>query len=98
MPTRASKPGKRRSDDDGIGSALRAVEQAIGGKLAGDVVRSVTAEAKAQPGKNPAAVALSRLGASKGGKARAEKLSDRRRKEIAKKAAAARWGGRPKET
>lgn len=42
--------------------------------------------------KNPAAVALSMLGASKGGKARAESLSPRRRKMIAKKAAEARWG------
>jgi hypothetical protein len=41
--------------------------------------------------KNPAAVALGKLGASKGGKARAEKLSPERRKEIAKKAAEARW-------
>jgi hypothetical protein len=41
--------------------------------------------------KNPAAVALSKLGASKGGKARAESLSARKRKMIAKKAAAARW-------
>jgi hypothetical protein len=42
-------------------------------------------------GKNPAAVALGRLGGLKGGKARREKLSARRRKEIAKKAAQARW-------
>lgn len=42
--------------------------------------------------KNPAAVALSKLGASKGGKARAEALSARKRKMIAKKAADARWG------
>jgi len=41
--------------------------------------------------KNPAAVALGKLGASKGGKARAEALSAKRRKQIAKKAAAARW-------
>jgi hypothetical protein len=41
--------------------------------------------------KNPAAVALGRLGGLKGGKARAEKLSAKKRKEIAKKAAAARW-------
>jgi hypothetical protein len=38
-------------------------------------------------GKDPAAVALGR----KGGKARAEGLSARKRKEIAKKAAKARW-------
>jgi hypothetical protein len=40
---------------------------------------------------NPAAVALGKLGASKGGKARAKKLSPERRKVIAKKAAEARW-------
>jgi len=41
--------------------------------------------------KNPAAVELGRLGGLKGGKARAEKLSASRRKEIARKAAAKRW-------
>jgi len=41
--------------------------------------------------KNPAAVALGRLGGLKGGKARAEKLTAKKRSEIAKKAAAARW-------
>jgi hypothetical protein len=44
-----------------------------------------------QKEKNPAAVALGRLGGLKGGKARAAKLSPRRRKAIAKKAIAARW-------
>ena len=43
------------------------------------------------PKKNPAAVALGRLGGLKGGKARAEKLSAKKRTEIAKKAALARW-------
>ena len=42
-------------------------------------------------GKNPNAVALGRLGGLKGGKARAASLSAKKRKEIAKKAAAARW-------
>lgn len=41
--------------------------------------------------KNPAAVALGRLGGLKGGKARAKKLSAKRRKEIAQKAANKRW-------
>jgi hypothetical protein len=41
--------------------------------------------------KNPAAVALGRLGGLKGGKARAEKLSAKRRKAIAQKAAKTRW-------
>jgi len=55
-------------------------------------------EGMAQPqGKNPAAVALGRLGGLKGGKARAEKLSAARRKAIAKKAAAKRWQAKPSE-
>jgi hypothetical protein len=41
--------------------------------------------------KNPHAVALGRLGGQKGGKARAEKLTPEQRKEIARKAAKARW-------
>jgi hypothetical protein len=42
-------------------------------------------------GKNPAAVALGRLGGLKGGKARAASLTAKKRSEIAKKAAKARW-------
>jgi hypothetical protein len=41
--------------------------------------------------KNPAAVALGRLGGLKGGKARAKKLSPEERKKIAQKAAKTRW-------
>ncbi|HYA92188.1 MAG TPA: hypothetical protein VEK32_11900 [Thermodesulfobacteriota bacterium] len=44
-----------------------------------------------QPEKNPAAVALGRLGGLKGGPARAKKLSSKKRKAIAQKAAKARW-------
>ena len=43
------------------------------------------------PGKNPLAAALSRAGAALGGKARAERLSPARRREIAAAAARARW-------
>ena len=42
--------------------------------------------------KNPAAVALGRLGGLKGGRVRAARLTPERRIEIAKKAALARWG------
>lgn len=41
--------------------------------------------------KNPHAQALSKLGASKGGKARAKSLTASKRKAIAKKAAKSRW-------
>ncbi len=41
--------------------------------------------------KNPAAVALGKLGGAKGGKARAENLSPAQRSEIARNAAKSRW-------
>jgi hypothetical protein len=47
-----------------------------------------------EPEKNPAAVALGKLGGAKGGPARAKALSKKRRAEIAKKAAHARWRAR----
>lgn len=45
-------------------------------------------------GKNPAAVALGRLGGKKGGKARAAKLTPEQKREIARMAAQARWAAR----
>lgn len=44
-----------------------------------------------EQGKNPAAVALGRLGGLKGGKARAATLSKTQRAAIARRAAKARW-------
>jgi len=79
MHSRASK------DRDFVTVARRVVEHAIGEHLDGTPLEDPDA------GKNPAAVALSKLGASKGGKARAKKLSPAKRKAIAKKAAKARW-------
>jgi hypothetical protein len=60
------------------------------GKLIVDLSVGEADDSKNLPnesGKDPAAVALGK----KGGKARAAKLSPRKRAEIAKKAAAARW-------
>jgi hypothetical protein len=66
-------------------------------QLAASIVGAATKEPAQTPApeKNPAAVALGRLGGLKGGKARAEKLSAKKRKEIAKKAAAVRWSRKP---
>ena len=55
--------------------------------LAADIVAEATSDSE----KNPAAVALGRLGGLKGGKARAKKLTSAERREIARKAAKARW-------
>jgi hypothetical protein len=81
MPTRSSKS----KDHDFAVNALRVVEQAMGEKMDGSPLDDPNA------GKNPAAVALGRLGGVKGGKARAEKLSATRRSQIAKLAADKRW-------
>jgi hypothetical protein len=64
-------------------------------QLAWQIVQEATGQA-ASPAeipdtRNPAAVALSKLGASKGGHARAAALSPAKRRAIAKKAVAARW-------
>lgn len=61
-------------------------------KRAKSVVDQATAEETITPSEAKlAAAALGRLGGLKGGKARAANLSPKRRSEIAKKAAAARW-------
>jgi hypothetical protein len=62
--------------------------------LAKQIVEEATqepTEPKPVKEKNPAAVALGRLGGLKGGKVRAERLSEEQRKEIAIKAARKRW-------
>ena len=64
-------------------------------QLAWQIVQEATSQAP-QPvekpdTRNPAAVALSKLGASKGGHARAAALSPAKRRAIAKRAVAARW-------
>lgn len=56
-----------------------------------DAIASDAEPAKTQPDKNPAAVALGRLGGLKGGPARKDKLSKARLTEIARKAAITRW-------
>lgn len=78
MPKRSSK---RR---DANVQAFDVVAQATGEE-------SSIVEVKKEPEKNPAAVALGRLGGLKGGVARAKKLSAKKRSEIAKKAALSRW-------
>lgn len=80
MPNRSSKPKPPR-DTNQLAKAI--VDLATG---------QVTEQESESDRKDPAAVALGRKGGLKGGKARAEKLSKERRKEIARAAARARWG------
>ena len=83
MPKRSSKK-KRPQDVNQLAKCV--VDDATG------AVPEEEAEAlPADEGKNPAAVALGRLGGMKGGKARAAKLTTEQRSEIARKGAQARW-------
>lgn len=77
MPTRSSKKDVNQS----AFATLNAVTGAEGEFVVVPPVEQ----------KNPAAVALGRLGGLKGGKARAASLNKKERSEIAKKAAKARW-------
>ncbi len=52
-------------------------------KLIVDIATGEVTDSPVEDGKNPAAVALGRLGGAKGGKARAEKLTEDERREIA---------------
>lgn len=65
-------------------------------QLAKAIVDEATGQAEPEPesAKNPHAVELGRLGGRKGGKARAAKLSKKRRREIAREAARVRWAKR----
>jgi hypothetical protein len=80
MPERSSKPRSKKKDINE--TAFSIMQQATGQVEAQDTTSSE---------KNPAAVALGRLGGLKGGKARSEKLSPSERKAIAQRAAKARW-------
>ena len=82
MPTRSSKPHRD----------LNQLAKFIVDQASGEVPKEEPPHVK-----NEAAVALGRLGGKKGGAARAAALTPEQRSEIAKKAAAGRWGVRPGE-
>ena len=82
MPKRSSKPIRPR-DANQLGKLI--VDLSTGD------ADEPTAPVPDDSGKDPAAVALGRRGGLKGGAARAKALSPKKRKEIAKKAAKARW-------
>lgn len=83
MPDRTRKTRSRDANQ----RAWEIVREAVGEDAE---LQESLAEAE-RAGKNPAAVLLGRLGGLRGGRARAEKLSPERRREIARKAAKARW-------
>ncbi|MDR4485378.1 MAG: hypothetical protein R3B95_19635 [Nitrospirales bacterium] len=87
MPKRSSNNKKKKNPADINLLAAQIVEAAT------DLEKKPpTKKKKGAEKKNPAAVALGRLGGLKGGKARAEKLSPELRTKIASEAARIRWG------
>lgn len=90
MPKRSSK----KSTD------LKKLAKAIVDQGTSEQTPAARVEDTPSPGeKDPAAVALGRLGGKKGGPARAKKLSKKRRSEIARKAAEKRWSkDKPKDS
>jgi len=86
MPARASKPRSRRR------RAERASRRdgSYGASRGDATARAAGAGERGQRGCSRARA----LGASKGGVARAKALSKKKRAEIARRAAAARWGGK----
>jgi hypothetical protein len=79
MPSRSGK------EHDFTVIARKVVEQAIGEQLNGKPLTNPN------EGKNPKAISRGRIGGLRGGPARAKKLSAKRKKQIAKKAAKSRW-------
>jgi hypothetical protein len=91
MPKRTSKKSKP-TDISQLARAI--VEEATGESLANHALPKEPPQEITRK-KNPAAVALGKLGGKKGGAARAKKLTPEQRKAIAQKAARARWNKRP---
>lgn len=78
-------------DHNFVKAAHSVVEEAVREHLDGTPLENPNA------GKNPHAVALGRMGGQKGGVARAHTLSARKRSQIAKRAAMARWSKPPQK-
>lgn len=99
MPKRTGKP---TPSDDVNQAAYRAV-QALTGDTEPEETPSPppaapdSAPSPAPAPKNPAAVALGRLGGKKGGRNRMASLTPEERKALAKKAAAKRWDKKPED-
>ncbi len=78
----SAMPKRPRRPRDPNELAFQVYQEAIG---------EAPPQADEDAGKNPAAVALGKLGGAKGGKARAARLTKEERSEAARKAALARW-------
>ena len=86
---------KKKQPESDVNVTAFEILKAVTGETADFSLKGKSAKKPPQTAKNPAAVALGRLGGLKGGKARKASLSAKRRVEIARKAAKARWKNAP---
>jgi hypothetical protein len=87
MPKGSSKPAKKKREDEAQ-AAVRVIDMIA--------AKHEEPEIEITDAMRAAAAAFGRIGGKIGGPARAAALSPRKRSEIAKKAAAARWQSRNK--
>ncbi len=84
MPKKKREPDKLRQDVNE--TAFRTVQAATG-----QGPKPIPPEERTEADRDPVAVERGRKGGEKGGKARADALSSDQRREIAERAATARW-------
>lgn len=88
MP-RKKKPHRedpKKLREDTAETAFRVLQEAIGERP-----KTVPPHARSKEDRHPEAVKLGQKGGEKGGKARIESLTERQRRNLAKKAAKKRW-------
>lgn len=88
----SGRMGKKKTESDVNVTAFQILQAVTGEPANSHNGNEKLAKKKDLPEKNPAAVALGRLGGLKGGKARAKSLTAKERQAIAAKAARSRWG------
>jgi hypothetical protein len=92
MPKRSGTTSHRKRDTNQLARSVIERTEELADERTEQLARRVEKIAADHPGKNPAAVALGRRGGLKGGRARMDGLTPVERKELALKAAKARWG------
>ncbi|MBI2303283.1 MAG: hypothetical protein HYU86_00855 [Chloroflexi bacterium] len=89
------KRSSKKKEHDFAVTAFRVVQEATGEESEAQTTTQETLKEPSPEERHAAAVMLGRIGGTKGGKARAAKLTPEERREIAKKAAMVRWQKNP---
>ena len=95
MPKRSRK--KATTKPRAVAKRPNKIEEPDANETAHAALQAVIEATEGNNGKDPVAVMLGRRGGLKGGRARADKMTDEERSESARKAARARWDKTGKE-